>query len=218
LGTLLDIVLSMIPGWEPATVPHDIEGWFAQFQSNPLLGLRNLDLLNMGITIVSILLLVALYGALRQNAAAGATLALVVSMIGAGLFIANNAALSMLELSQKTAAAEGDAQRLAIAAAGEALLARGAHGSLGVYMGFFMSSMGSLLMSAAMLNGKVFRRWIGWAGIIGMLLLINYTTGTTFFPEVGSSLITVLAVPGGLLMMAWNIAVALRLFRLHGSA
>ena len=58
-GTLIDIVLTMLPSWEVSTVPVGIEQWFVQFQRNPLLGLRNLDLLNVIIAVVSIPLYVA---------------------------------------------------------------------------------------------------------------------------------------------------------------
>jgi hypothetical protein len=37
-------------GWEASTVPATIQAWFTQFQTNPLLGLRNLDLLNVTIS------------------------------------------------------------------------------------------------------------------------------------------------------------------------
>ena len=48
-GTLTDIGLTMIPGWDTSSVPPTIQAWFAQFQTTPLLGLRNLDLLNVTI-------------------------------------------------------------------------------------------------------------------------------------------------------------------------
>ena len=51
-GTLTDIAITMIPGWETSTVPPTVQAWFTQFQTNPLLGLRNLDLLNVTIWLI----------------------------------------------------------------------------------------------------------------------------------------------------------------------
>ena len=125
-GTLIDIVLTMLPSWEVSTVPVGMEQWFVQFQRNPLLGLRNLDLLNVIIAVVSIPLYVALYGAHRRVSQGYAALALVVFVIGTALFIANNAALPMLELSQQFVTAGAQAEPLAYYAAGTALLASAA--------------------------------------------------------------------------------------------
>ena len=98
----------------------------------------------------------------------------------------------------------------------EALLARGAHGSLGAFMGFFLSSIGTLLMGLAMLIGRVFSRVTAWVGIVGITLLIIYTIGSTFVPESGEAMM-VIALPGGLLLMVWNVMVAKKLFQLRAA-
>jgi hypothetical protein len=119
----------------------------------------------------------------------------------------------MLELSHQYSIAPTDAERLTLEAAGAALLARGAHGSLGAFMGFFLSSVGTLLMGLAMLKGKVFTRVTAWVGIVGITLLIIYTLGVTFVPEVEMAMMA-FAMPGGILMMAWNVLVARKLFQM----
>ena len=67
-GIALDIVLAMLPGWGPDTVPADAAGWLAQLTSQPVLGLRNLDLLNLAVSVVSLPLYVALFVALWPDA------------------------------------------------------------------------------------------------------------------------------------------------------
>jgi hypothetical protein len=212
-GTLLDIVLSMIPGWEASTVPTTIQAWFGQFQTNPLLGLRNLDLLNITISLVGIPMYLALYGAHRRLSHAYAALALIATVLGTAVFVASNAALPMLELSKQYSVASTDAQRLALEAAGVALLARGAHGSLGAFMGFFLSSIGTLLMGFARLKGRVFTTVTAWVGIAGITLLLVYTVGSTFVPKAGAAMMAI-AVPGGVLLLVWNVLVARKLFQL----
>ena len=213
-GTVTDIVLTMIPGWEASTVPPTIQAWFTQFQANPLLGLRNLDLLNITISAIGIPMYLALYGAHRRVSQAHAALALIVLLAGTVVFVTSNAALPMLELSQQYAVASTEAQRLTLEAAGAALLARGAHGSFGAFMGFFVSSIGTLLMGLVMLVGGVFSRVTGWAGVVGITLLIGYTFGTTFLSGAEAAMM-VIALPGGVLMMAWNVLVARKLLQLR---
>jgi hypothetical protein len=212
-GTLADIVITMIPGWEASTVPATIEQWFAQFQVNPLLGLRNLDLLNITISAVGVPLYVALYGVHRKVCQGYAALALVVVALGIAVFVANNAALPMLELSRQYSAASTEAQRLALQGAGEALLAKGAHGSMGAFTGFFLSSIGTLLMTVAMFKGRIFGRATAYTGMIGISLLLVYIVGSTFSPgPIG--ILMAFAMPGGLLMIAWNVMVARKLLQL----
>jgi hypothetical protein len=67
-------------------------------------------------------------------------------------------------------------------------------------MGFFLSSIGTLLMGLAMLAGRVFSRVTAWVGIVGITLLMVYTVGSTFLSEPGEAMMVV-AMPGGLLMM-----------------
>ena len=213
-GTLTDIAITMIPGWEASTVPATIQAWFTQFQTNPLLGLRNLDLLNVTVSAIGIPMYLALYGAHRRISPAYAALALIVILVGTVVFMTSNAALPMLELSKQYSIASTDTQRLTLEAAGQALLARGAHGSLGAFMGFFLSSIGTLLMSIAMLIGRVFNRITAWVGIVGITLLIIYTIGSTFVPDSREAMM-VIVLPGGLLLMVWNVMVAKKLFQLR---
>jgi len=205
-GSLFDIALTMVPGWEPATTPASVPAWFAQFATNPLLGMRNLDLLNAVLSLVVLPLYVALFGAHRRAQPALALVALVVVVVGAVLFVGNNAALPMLELSRRYASATGGEQA-AIQGAAQALLARGAHGSFGAFLGFFVSEVGTLLMAIAMLHGRVFGRTAGWIGIAGASVLMVYSVAMTVSPG-SEALVKGIAAPGGLLMIAWDLMVA----------
>ena len=86
---------------------------------------------------------------------------------------------------------------------------------MGIFMAFFLSSLGTLLMSIAMLSGNVFKKSTSWVGIIGMAFLIAYTIGVTFIPNIGDLFIAIIAMPGGLLMIYWYITVGKRLLNLH---
>lgn len=213
IGTLLDITITFIPGWGTSAIPVTATDWFVQFQNNWLLGLRNLDLLNAVLSILMIPMFCALYAVHRRVIKDYATLALILFMVGTIIFVGNNTALPMLELSNKYAEAPIGDQKTIIAAAGEAMLARGEHGSQGAFMGFALSSLASISMAFVMLKGRIFSKATAYIGIIGFILLFIYTVLVTFVSN-SNNIIMVLAMPGGLLALGWNILVALKLLRL----
>ncbi len=213
IGILLDMVFGSITGGNLSELPLTAVDRFIQFQTNPLLGLYYLDLLNAINQIIMIPVYFAVFAALRRANLPLAALGLIFFLVGTVVFITNNTALPMLELSQKYAAASSESQKLLFSAAGEAMLARGMHGSAGVFPGFLIPNIGTILLAGAMLDGKVFSRLSGIIGMAGSALLMVYTILVTFLPSVKDIAMAV-SMPGGLLMMAWLVMVTIRLFRL----
>jgi hypothetical protein len=119
----------------------------------------------------------------------------------------------MLELSNKYATTTSDSQRTLLAAAGEAMLARGAHGSLGALIGFLLPILAGLIMSIVMFSGKIFSKTSGWLGIAGNILMITYVVLVTFTPGT-KTMATLISMPGGLLLFAWMILFTVKLMRL----
>ncbi len=212
-GTVLDVILGSVTGGNLSALPQTAVDRFAQLQASPLLGLYNLDLLNTVTTLIWIPAYLALYAAQRRASGAYALLALIVFLVGTAIFTTNNSALPMLELSAKYASAATESQKALFAAAGEAMLARGAHGSLGVFIGFLLPIIASLIMSLAMLEGKVFTRATAYVGITGSTFMLLYIILVTFAPTI-KGMATAFAMPGGLLMIAWMILFARRLAQL----
>lgn len=213
IGTILDIIIGTVTGGNLATIPQTAAARFVQFQDNWLLGLYNLDMLNFITTIFMLPTFFALCAAHRRSNIGGIMLATVIYFIGAAVFLTNNTALVMLELSNKYAAAGNDAQRQLLAAAGEALLARGAHGSLGAFPGFFLLSLGSIGMACGMFKGKIFSRTTSLIGVTGSSLLLVYIVLVTFIPEI-KRMAMLIAAPGGILTLVWLIMIMFKLFGL----
>jgi hypothetical protein len=211
-AVILDIVIGSSLGGDLTTLPQTAVDRFAQFQVHPWLGLYNLDLLNAINQIISIPVYFVLYSVHRKTNQPFALLALIIFLIGTTIFITNNAALPMFELSNRYAVAS-ESQKVLIAADGEGLLARGAHGSLGVFLGFALSLISTFLMSLVMLQGKIFGKITSYPGVIGNILMFIYILLVTFFPSSQSMAMT-LAMPGGLLSMAWMILFTIKLFKL----
>jgi hypothetical protein len=212
VGTLLDITITFIPGWGAAVDMKTAVDWFTQLQENLLLGLRNLDLLNIIISIITIPMFCALYAAHLRVQKNYALLAFVLFIIGTIIFIANNAALPMLALSNKYAAAS-ETQKILLAAAGEAILVKGEHGSAGSFPGFILSTIANLTMAFVMLRGKIFSKATAYVGFVAFTLLLIYTIAITFVSK-SSNIIMIFAMPGGILALAWNIMVAKKLLHL----
>ena len=213
IGIVLDFILGSVTGGNLSALPQTAVDRFAQFQENRLLGLYHLDLLNTVNQILLIPAYFALYAVHRKANNAYAQLALIIYLVATTIFVTTNTALPMLELSNKYAAAGTESQKTLLAAAGEAMLARGEHGSLGVFIGFLLPNLAGLIMSFVMLRARIFHKINSYLGIAGNILMTIYIVLVTFAPGV-KGMATAFAAPGGLLLMAWMIMFTIRLFQL----
>jgi len=214
LVMLMEILITFLPGGG-ATGPDTVTvlDWFALLQSNPLMGLRNLGLVNMVAASLAIPVLLALYAAHRKVDRVYATLALILSLIGTTVYLANNTAFPMLALSGRHAAATTDAQRTLLAAAGEAMLAQAESHTPGTFVGFLYTEISSIIISIVMLRGRVFGKPTACAGILGFGFLFVFEVLSSFVPTL-FDVAMVLAIIGGLSSIVWYGLIARRLFQL----
>ncbi|MGE5419888.1 MAG: DUF4386 family protein [Chloroflexota bacterium] len=212
-GIIIDMAAGTLTGGNVAALPQTAVGRFNQFRENELLGLYNLDLLNVINQIILIPSIFALYSIHRETNKPSAALSLILFLVGTTIFIAGNTAMTMLDLSHKYFGANSDEQRMLLSAAGEAMLAKGSHGSLGVFMGFALPTFANVLMSCVMLTGRIFSRSTSYIGIIGNSLMVIYLVLITFIPGV-DSMALIFAMPGGILVMIWMIMYTIRLFKI----
>jgi hypothetical protein len=212
-GIILDMAVGSVTGGNITALPQTAIERFSQFKDNPLLGLYNLDLLNIINQIILIPSIFALYAAHRNTNKPSAQLALILFLVGTAIFVTGNTALTMLDLSHKYFTASSDEQKMLLSAAGEAMLAKGSHGSLGVFIGFALPTFSNLLMSCVMLNGKVFSRATSYVGIVGNSLMVIYIIMVTIMPAF-EKMALAFAMPAGLLLMAWMIMFTIKLLKL----
>ena len=213
IGIVLDVIVGSTTGGNLSALPQTAVDRFAQFQASPLLGLYNLDLLNIVNQLFLIPAYVALYAAHRKTSHAFSLLALIIFLVGTTVFVTTNTALPMLELSNKYAMATTESQKTLLAAAGEAMLVRGSHGSLGVFIGFLLPNIAGLIMSFAMFSGTIFSKVASLMGIVGSILILFYIVLVTFAPTV-KDMATAVSMPGGLLLMAWMVMFTIKFFKL----
>jgi hypothetical protein len=212
-GISLDVVLGNILVGDLSALPQTAIERYIQFHENKFLGLYNLDILNVINQMVLIPAFLALYAAHRDVNKPFGFLALIVFLFGSVIMVANNTALPMLELSDKYFSTSVESQKTLYAAAGESMLALGAHGSPGIFLGFFIPNIAYLIMSVVMLKGKVFSKTNSWIGIIGSILMLLYVILVNFGTGV-EKMATAFAMPGGLLLMVWMIMYTISLFKL----
>lgn len=186
---------------------------FQLFQSNWLGGLRYLGFINVVSLTLGVPLFFALYAAHRRILKPYATLALILYLIGVTVYISDNAAIPMLALSTKYAAATTDAQRMLLASAGEAILARGEDFTLGGFYGLFITGIAGMIFSIILLKGRIFSKITAYLGILGFLLLLIYTTWATFV-SISYETAIIFGGVGGIFTTLWYIFVARRLFQL----
>lgn len=210
---LLDIAASIVFKETIAFGAFSSTDWFAIFHRSWFSGLRNLGLLNVIEMILSIPMLFAMYATHRHGNKTLVALAVALSLAGMAIYISNNAAVPMFVLGGKYAAATTDSQRSLLAAAGEAILARGEDFTPGAFAGFFLGEIANLAIAFVMLRGKIFGKVTAWAGILGIGLLSVYTVWATFIPE-AQSLAMMIAMIGGALSTAWYILTARRFYQL----
>ena len=213
IAIILDIIIGTATGGDLSALPQTAIERFAQLQATPLLGLYNLDLLNTVNQLLMVPVYFALYAAHRKANNAYSLLSLIIFLIATTIFVTSNTALPMLELSEKYATATSESHKTLLAAAGEAMLARGEHGSLGVFFGFLLPNVAGLIMSFVMLNAKVFSEINAYFGIAGNILISVYVLLVTFAPGI-KEMATAFAMPGGLLLLAWTTLFMIRLFQL----
>ena len=211
IGALAAVaVLALIPVqaavfivWPP---PTTVGGFFSMFQQNAVVGLLALDLLLMASWILSALMFVALYAAMRRTREAVVTVALIAELVALAVYFASNTAFSMLSLSQQHAAATTEADRTLILAAGQAMLAL--YTGTAFNVSYLLSGVAALLMASAMLRSGIFGTVTAYVGIAYAVLQVVPPTGGT----VGMIVSFLSLAP----MVVWIALIARTLFRLGG--
>jgi hypothetical protein len=190
-----------------------VSGWFALFQSNTMIGLLDFWGLEVPMYVMFAIVFLALYFALRKGHEGLITLALTLALLGTGIFLATNNPFSMLSLSNQYAGATTDAQRSALLAAGQAILAHTNQRAVGGFnAGLFLVSVAGLIVSWVMLRSSAFGRWTGYIGIVAHALSLADYLRQALTSSAAITLLVVLL--GALFLVIWYLLVGRRLYQL----
>jgi hypothetical protein len=211
--------------FHPLKQPTSVIEWFELLQDNRLLGLAYLNLFDLVNYALLVLMLLALYGALRGANRAIMLIATTCGLIGMSVYFATNTALSMLSLSGQHAGAASEAQRAMLEAAGQSLLALnrfsspGAQPGSGGYLSLLLVAISCLLIGLVMLKGRTFNRLTAVIGLLAAVLDLVYCIAFISLPGADSELLSLLFIPAaGLFWMVWHILVGWRLYQLGRSS
>jgi hypothetical protein len=209
---LLDIIISFGGGdVDPNTLTA--VDWYAIYENNRLFGLRMLGFINVISLTVTIPLYLAIYALHKESYKVYATLTIILYLIGTAIYLSNNAAIPMSVLGSKYFAAATVSQRELLAAAGEAILAKGADFTPGSFIGFILTEAAGIFFSLIMLGGGIFSGKTAWAGILGFTLLTVFTVWVTFVSGY-FQIAMITAMFGGIFSLAWHLLTARRLLQL----
>jgi hypothetical protein len=184
--------------------PSAVADYFILFQHNKLLGLLDLDLLLMVDNVLSIALFLAFYVALKRTNAPWMAIATVLGFLSIGLFLSSReATLTMASLSDRYAAATSDAQRAALLAAGETMLA--IYNGAAFQVSYVFGSAALVIISIVMLRSDLFSKTTAWLGIVANVLAFG------LFVPVAGVFISIFSV---VILWVWDILIARRLLQL----
>lgn len=211
LVTLL--TLSEVIGLALYPQPGTMSDWFALFQRRPLIGLLDGWALEVPMYVMFIFVFLALYRVLRPAHESAMVVALTLALLGVAVFFATNNPVTLLSLSHQYAAATTDAQRAALLAAGQAVLAQTGQRAVGGFnMALGLVSMAGLIVSAVMLRGHVFSRSIAYVGLWAQALSLADYLRQALTSSATIALLVIL--PNALLLMIWYVLVGRSLYRL----
>lgn len=188
--------------------------WLNLFQENRLVGLTLMNSFDLVEYALLGLVILALYGALRQAHRSAMLVATTCGLMGITVYFASNQAFAMLALSQRYAAATSDWQRSTYLAAGEALLAINSPDSLyqgtGTYVSLFLVLLAGLIVSIVMWKSAVFSRPTALVGMLANGIGLCYFITLILVPAI-YWIPHPISAP---FRVIWYFLIALRLFRL----
>ncbi len=196
--------------------PTAASGWFTLLQDNPLLGIISLNFFDIiNYALVSIMF-VALFFALRKTRQGLA--ASLLCLGGFIVYVVSDTSFEMVSLSNKYATASTAAQKSALLAAGQAILAKGVPGAgyegIGGVVSMLLIAVAGLIISIAILQSKIFNRITGYLGIIASVFDLVYLMSLGSLPVTSVLWSSILVGGAGLLLTVWHILIGIRLYRL----
>lgn len=177
--------------------------WFNFFAENWLFGLLGFEILMVVYVLLSSLLALSLFFALRKVNQSFMAIFLGLSFIGAVSFIAARPVFEMLSLSNQYTAATSDAQRTVLLAAGEGMIA--AFQGTSFHISYILGSVSGLLVAFVMLKSTIFSKKTAYLRISSSIFDFGL-----YVPTIGI-FISIFSV---FFLFAFNILVGRRLLQL----
>lgn len=189
----------------PPPASREVSAWLGLFASEPVRGLLDMDLLMMVEQVLLVAVVLALAVLLWERHTAAVLLGGVLWVAGGVLFVASNTGFEMLSLARGYADAGSDAARAPYIAAAQAMLASYFDMGTGFVFGYVLTSVGGIVVGAAMARARLFGRAAGLVLAGGNLVGL-----AIFLPVVGIPL----SLVSVLILWAWFAVAGVQLLRL----
>jgi hypothetical protein len=203
--TILDIVIGMSLSIED--MPDSALEYFNVFNESSFIGLYNLDFLNLlnvfFISTYVILLLIILWGKSKKLV----FITIILSISGSILFILNNGALKMMNLSNQYFSTDSSNLMAGYLNEAETILELSSHGSVSVFYGYFILSVANILLALILFRTGLIKKSISILGLIGYGMLSLYLVLITFVFEL-NTLIMGIAGIAGIIVLIWQFYLA----------
>ena len=190
-------------------VPETASDAFRILQQNRVVGLLRLDFPTMLAMPIYYLLLLSLWGVLKQTSDVSATLGTALGFAGNTLILATPTALPMLSLSNRYAAAATNEMKLQLLSAGDAILASDIWHGTGALIGGVLLQTGVLVMCIVMLRSEFFGKITAWVGILAFGLDLAHI----FVKPLSTNAGVILMATAGPFYPVWFFLVARRLLQ-----
>ncbi len=211
-ANLLDVVLGFGDTEITTYGTKSATEWLEIFQASPFKGIYALGILNIVYMVSMLAVYLGMVVAHRKTHLLSSVFAMLLAFLAVGIYVSSSAAIPMLALSSKYAAAT---DRSAIIAAAEAVLARGEDFTPGSFIGLFLSGIAAFSISIIMLRGRVFTGMNAWAGIVGFSFLTFFTVIATFIHSWYIFAFYFFGGLGGVLALSWFGMTGLKFLRLR---
>jgi hypothetical protein len=192
--------------------PSTALGFFTLLQSNRLLGLFDLFLLDIAATAFQIPVFLALYIVLRRRNESLMGLATICAYLGIAEYFATNTAFSLLSLSDQYAAATTDQQKSLLLLLGQQLVPT-TNASTSGFIAYTFVAVAGAIISFVMLRSGIFSKLTAILGIVGSVLELGPPPQFVPWQSYFTTDAVVIGI-GGVLLVAWYFLIARKLSQL----
>ena len=157
-------------------IPETIDEFFSTFKGSWVLGLLHSDVLYIINNLIVAVMYIAFYLSLKKRGESLMLMALILGLLGVGVYMASNKAFELLSLSRGFSRAVDESTRNLYRAAGIGMLAEWQGTAFDVY--YILNGIALVIMAFVMLKSPLYGKRTAKIGIAaGILMVIPSTAG-----------------------------------------
>jgi hypothetical protein len=212
--TILDIIIGMSLSIED--MPNSALEYFNVFNENRFIGLYYFDFLNLLNVFVIFTYVILLLIIVWKKSTKLTSITFILSISGSILFILNNGALKMMNLSNQYFSTDSSNLMTDYLNQAEKIVEHSSHGSASVFYGYFVLSIANVLLALILFRTGVIKKSFSILGLIGYGMLSIYLVLVTFVFELNPLLMGIAGI-AGIIVLIWQFYVVKVLIRVQST-